>query len=107
MLRYQYHGIGGRIGRPVPWCLPVRRALTNISCVQLPSPVSLSGVRFIAKLTPHGPAQAPRWLFATVSHLPGAISAAGTGVTFSVAGLPDNSRVISGSGPFGPGFFGV
>src|SRR5689334_15928764 len=79
----------------------------NISGVQLPSPVSLSGVRFIAKLTPQGPSHAPRWLLAMVSHFPSAISPFGTGATFSVEGLPDNSRDISASGPLGPNFFGV
>ena len=46
--------MGGRIGRPEPKCLPVRIALMNCSTVQLPSPVSSSGVRFAEKLIPHG-----------------------------------------------------
>src|SRR2546425_12902258 len=107
MLRYQFHGMGGRIGRPVPWCLPLRRAVTNISSVQLPRPVALSEVRFIAKLTPHGPTQAPRWLFTTVRYLSGAMRPAGTGANFSVEGFPESSRAMSGSGPLGPSFFGV
>ena len=37
---------------------PVRTALTNMSSVQIPSPVFSSGVRFAAKLTPHGPENA-------------------------------------------------
>ena len=33
------HGIGGRIGRDMPMCLPVRIALMNISSVHMPMPV--------------------------------------------------------------------
>lgn len=33
-------------------------ALTNMSSVQIPSPVFMSGVRFAAKLIPQGPANA-------------------------------------------------
>src|SRR4051812_26880430 len=79
----------------------------NISGVQLPSPVVLSGVRFMAKLTPHGPAQAPRWLLASVPHLSGANSPFGTVGSLSADGLPDSSLDMSGSGPLGPNFFGV
>src|SRR5262249_13938219 len=79
----------------------------NISGVQLPSPVALSEVRFIAKLTPHGPAHAPRWLLATVPHLPAPMTPFGTGGSLSIEGFPDSSLLISGSGPFGPNFFGV
>src|ERR1043166_8760809 len=80
-------------------------AFMNISGVQLPNPVALSGLRFIAKLTPHGPAHAPRWLFARVPH--GPKSPGGTGGILSMDALPDSSLLISGSGPFGPNFFGV
>src|SRR5215471_15881099 len=79
----------------------------NISGVQLPSPVALSGVRFMAKLTPHGPAHAPRWLLAIVPHLSGPITPFGTGGSLSIDGLPESSLDMSGSGPFGPNFFGV
>ena len=68
MLRYQYQGIGGRIGLPVPWCLPDRSAVTNISSVQLPNPVALSDVRFIAKLTPQGPTHAVRSPLVIAAH---------------------------------------
>jgi hypothetical protein len=42
------HGMGGRIARPFPMCLPVRIARTKSSSVQPPMPVSTSGVRFEA-----------------------------------------------------------
>src|ERR1700704_2256171 len=98
------HGIGGRIGLPSPRCLPVRSALMNISGVQLPRPVALSGVRLGAKLTPHPPTQAVRWLLVIAPHLPGAMSPAGTGVSFSLAGCPERSRLVSSSAV---GVFGV
>src|SRR5438105_2059333 len=61
----------------------------------------------MAKLTPQGPAHAPRWLLATVPHLSGPMTPFGTVGSLSLDGLPDSSLVISGSGPFGPNFFGV
>ena len=39
------HGIGGKMGRPTPMCFPARIAWMNISSVQMPRPVSLSGVK--------------------------------------------------------------
>src|SRR5204863_6449596 len=101
---YMGHGIGGRMSRPSPRCLPVRSALTNTSGVQLPKPVALSGVRFGAKLTPHPPTQAVRLLFVIAPHFPGARSPAGTAVSFSPAGCPIRSRFVSGSPA---GVFGV
>src|SRR6266850_4944908 len=92
-------GIGGRMALPLPRCLPVRSAATNISGVQLPRPVALSGVRLGAKLAPHPPTQAVRWLFVIAPHLSGAMSPAGTGVNFSLAGCPDRSRFVSRSAP--------
>src|ERR1700674_4237355 len=52
---YIFHGIGGRRPRPPPKCLPLRIVLTKLSSVQLPIPVTLSGVRFVVNDTPHGP----------------------------------------------------
>src|SRR2546423_10238016 len=94
---YMGHGIGGRMSRPSPRCLPVRSALTKISGVQLPRPVALSGVRLGAKLTPQPPTQAVRLLLVRAPHLFGAMSPAGTGFNFSFAGCPDKSRFWSGS----------
>src|SRR5437773_10763457 len=89
------HGIGGRMGRPSPLCLPVRSAVMKISGVQLPRPVALSGVRFGAKLTPHPPTQAVRLLFVIAHHFVGARSPAGTGFNFSFAACPIRSRSAS------------
>src|SRR5262245_54102847 len=55
---YIFQGIGGRIGRPLPRCLPLRMALMNVSSVQPPMPVALSGVRLLVKATPAGVDQA-------------------------------------------------
>src|SRR6188768_2035338 len=82
-------------------------AFRNISSVQLPNPVSLSGVRFMAKLTPHGPTHAVRWLLAAVPQPVGPINVAGTFATLSPAGVPDNCRVISNSGAPLANVFGV
>ena len=76
-----------------------------MSSVQSPSPVSLSGVRFAVKLTPHGPAKAVLVAAPSHSHGPGG-SAGGAGI-FRSAGCPVSARVMSGSGPFGPIFSGV
>ena len=48
------------MSRPLgcPWCSPLRGILMNDSSLHSPIPVSLSGVRLIAKLTPQGPAHA-------------------------------------------------
>lgn len=77
------HGIGGRMGRPSPISFPVRNALMNISSVQLPRPVATSGVRFRAKLTPHGPAHAVKWFEVKAPHLPGPSVPPGTSGTLS------------------------
>jgi hypothetical protein len=52
----KFHGIGGRMSRDVPMCLPVLSALMKRSFVQTPlrNPVRVSGVRFAVKETPHG-----------------------------------------------------
>ncbi len=100
------HGIGGRMGRATPRCLPVRIVLMNCSAVHLPSPVS-SGVRFAAKLTPHGPAHAVRCSLVAAIHLPGPSTPSGGGGTAASAGWPMYSRDLSGSGPFGVITFGV
>src|SRR5262245_3280460 len=57
---YQFHGIGGRIGRLLPMCLPCLSAVTNMSSVQMPRPVFMSGVKFAAKETPQSPLHAVR-----------------------------------------------
>ena len=64
------YGIGGRIGRPLPSCRPVRSAMMNISSVQFPRPVSLSGVRLAVKLMPHGPANAVLVWSTVITHGP-------------------------------------
>lgn len=52
---YAGYGMGGSITAPFGlW--PVRIAFMKSAPVQVPSPVSGSGVRFLVKLTPHGPA---------------------------------------------------
>ena len=103
---YQFHGIGGRIGRDVPMCLPDWSAFTNNSSVQTPRPVFGSGVRLAAYDTPHGPLHAVRCSFVwTIHELPGSCLAAA--ITPTLSGCPDNILLISGSGPFGPIFFGV
>ena len=89
----------------MPWCLPVRIVAMNISSVQSPRPVSLSGVRFAVKLTPHGPANAVLVAAPTTSTAPR--GSAGGGGIFMLSGWPVSARVMSGSGPFGPSFQGV
>jgi hypothetical protein len=83
-----YQGIGGNSGRATPKCLPVRMVLMKSSEVQSPIPVCLSGVRFAAKLTPHGPAHAVKSLLAIAPHLsgPGPITSGGTGGSCAFAG---------------------
>src|ERR1044071_5576581 len=39
------HGIGGRISRPFPKCLPLRIVLINVASLHAPIPVAESGVR--------------------------------------------------------------
>lgn len=51
-------GTGGKIIRDVPMCFP--RAM-NICSVPIPSPVTLSGVRFAANDTPMGPTKPSCW----------------------------------------------
>jgi hypothetical protein len=58
----------GKIGREIPMCLPLRMALTNISSVQMPSPVFWSGVKFAANDTPHGPLHAVSVGVLTIPH---------------------------------------
>src|SRR5689334_11900934 len=85
-------------------CRPVRIALMNMSSVQIPMPVFLSGVRFIVYEMPHGPAHAVFVTPATMFH--GALTGGGAGIC-SVSGWPESIRDMSGSGPFGPIFQGV
>src|SRR5438552_12508727 len=96
------------MSRDVPMCLPLLSALMNSASVQTPdaSPVFLSGVRFAANDTPHGPLHAVSVSVVPMVHgVPGAGSYGAATVMFS--GCPDNIRDISGSGPLGPGFFVV
>src|SRR5688572_6243102 len=77
----------------------------NISSVQSPRPVSLSGVRLAVKLTPHGPDQAVMVPGAFIAH--GPAGSAGAGGILRSAGWPRSRREKSCSGPFGPIFHGV
>src|SRR5262245_10793186 len=65
---YQFHGIGGRMGRLLPMCLPCLSAATNMSSVQMPRPVFMSGVRLAANETPQAPLHAVRWSLVCVVH---------------------------------------
>src|SRR3954471_11858032 len=76
----------------------------NMSSVQSPSPVSLSGVRLAVKLTPQGPANAV--FVAAVWPIQGP-DGGGAGGSTKSDGWPVNARVTSGSGPLGPIFQGV
>src|SRR5262245_5759243 len=98
------YGIGGRIARPLPWWRPVRIVAMNMSSVHEPRPVSLSGVRFAVKLTPHGPAHAV--FVADMDPIHGPDGGGGGGITIS-AGCPVSARDMSISGPRGPIFQGV
>src|SRR3979490_2441215 len=100
---YHGHGIGGRMGRAVPRWAPVLSAITKLRSVMF-KPVSLSGVRFAANDTPHGPLHAVFVPFVATSHGPVGLNGA---VMLIDSGWPENILVISGSAPFGPGFIGV
>ena len=78
-------GIGGRRGRP-NGVRPVRIDFMKAASVHPPRPVSLSGVRFDAKLTPQGPTQAVSIPLKSPPHFPGAIKSLGTGGIFYDAG---------------------
>src|SRR6266568_830592 len=97
-------GMGGRIGRPLPMCLPVRRASMKVCCDQLPSPVSESGVRLAVKLTPQGPLNEVKVM--SMAPIQGGGTGAGPGI-FIDAGCPESIFDISGSGPCSPIFHGV
>src|SRR4030067_436621 len=94
-------GMGGRMARPAPRCLPVRMALIKAASVQEPVPVALSGVRFMAKLTPQGPYQAVKCWLVTATHLAGSapMISLGSGGSLSAAGCPDSNLDESGIGP--------
>jgi hypothetical protein len=100
------HGIGGKIGRDCPMCLPVRMALTNISSVQMPSPVFWSGVKLAANDMPHGPLHAVSVGLVAIAHGTSDAALGGTGILKS-SGWPAKALLMSGSGPFGPIFFVV
>src|SRR5262245_36014491 len=76
----------------------------NMSSVHKPRPVSLSGVRFAVKLTPHGPANAV--LVADEWPIHGPCAGGAGGMTKS-EGCPVRARDRSISGPRGPIFQGV
>src|SRR4051812_44988398 len=76
----------------------------NMSSVHLPRPVSGSGVRFFAKLTPHGPANAVFVAEPCHTHRP---DGGGGGGMITSCGCPVNARDKSGSGPRGPILNGV
>src|SRR4029453_10720153 len=77
----------------------------NMSSVQSPRPVSLSGVRLAVKLTPQGPAKDV--IVAAPVHPHGPAGSGGAGGVGNCWGGPLRIRDISGSGPFGPSFHGV
>src|SRR3954454_19466767 len=97
--------MGGRIGRDTPQCLPVRIVLMKVSSLQMPMPVSWSGVRLRAYDTPQGPAKAV--FVAAPVQSQGPFGSDGAGGIANCSGWPLRSRVRSGSGPFGPIFNGV
>src|SRR5512135_2361753 len=99
-------GIGGRMGRP-PGVFPVRRVLMNVFSVHAPIPVSLSGVRFDAKLIPQGPAQPVMSLVHKPPQEFGPMTPSGIAGTFSEEGNPERCRVVSSAGPFPVINFGV
>src|SRR5712671_72402 len=101
-------GIGGIMDRPAsaPMNLPERSILINSSSVHAPLPVALSGVRFAAKETPHGPTHEVRSLLAKY-HLPGATSVVSIRGNFPSAGDPESTRVSSTIGPCGVIILGV
>jgi hypothetical protein len=96
-------GIGGSTGRPLPWCRPVRIVLMNISSLQSPRPVPLSGVRFAVKLTPHGPAKAVL-VPAPIQTHGLAPSEGGAGITRSPGG---RSAHAMSAGPAGSAYGGA
>src|SRR5437868_4147998 len=98
------HGIGGRIGRPLPMCFPVRIACMNCSCDHAPSPAAESGVRFAEKLTPHGPEKAVN--DTSIAPIHGGGMGFGPG-TRMLAGCPESNFVVSCIGPCGPIAHGV
>src|SRR5438477_11810440 len=104
MFENEGHGIGGRIGRPCPMCLPVRSACIKVCYDQAPSPVAESGVRFAVKLTPHGPENAVKLI--SIAPIQGGPICAGAVMTIP-AGCPDSSFVVSCIGPCGPIVQGV
>src|SRR5581483_104231 len=97
------------MSREVPRCLPLLSALINNSSVQgppSPVPVFLSGVRFAANDTPHGPLHAVSVSVVAIVHgLPGA--GLNGAVILMSSGCPDSILLMSGSGPFGPIFLVV
>src|SRR5262249_36485556 len=101
-LSFEYicHGIGGRMSRPDPICLPVFIAMRNASSdhALLFSPVSGSGVMLAAKEVPRNPLHE-----VSVSVVPlvdGLPAGALYGVVILIdEGCPDSMMLMSGS-PF-------
>src|SRR5262245_4612859 len=96
--------MGGRIWRPRPRWRWLRKVSTNWSAVQVPRPVSWSGVRLAVKLMPHGPDQAVIVSEAAAIHGP---ESSGGAEGAMLSGCPDRKRAGSRSGPFGPMTSGV
>lgn len=76
----------------------------NTSCVHAPIPVSESGVRFAAQLTPHGPENAV--IVMSPAHIHGISTLAGASI-FITDGCPESILFMSGPGPCGPITHGV
>jgi hypothetical protein len=70
----------------------VRRVLMNVFSVHAPIPVSLSGVRFVAKLIPRGPAQPVRSLVNNPPQDFGRMTPFGIAGTFSEDGNPERAQ---------------
>ena len=80
----------------------------NVSSLHSPIPVPLSGVKLLAKLTPHGPAQAVNEPLVAATTLLRSISSDDHDGTGAVSGCPESSFDVSSTGAqLGPGTFSV
>src|SRR5713226_7069574 len=71
-------------------------------------PVALSGVRFVAKVIPHGPAHAVSEELVAAATPFCSMSSGDQAGCGAVSGCPESSFVVSGTGaPFAPAIFGV
>src|SRR5262249_47422737 len=99
-LSFEYicHGIGGRMSRPDPICLPVFIALRNASSdhALLFSPVSGSGVMLAAKEVPQNPLHEVSVSVVPIVH--GLPAAAVSGLVILIDEVcPDSMMLMSGS----------